>query len=308
MNASLLAKAAADVETKEMAVATKAKNLRKLEQQLANCKIFAPADGMVVYSRDDDDFRMVEGALVRERQRLIRLPDTSHMKAVVKINESQIPRLRLGQRALVRVVGSPDPVGATITKISPMADGSSRWWNPDLREYPVELVLDRSPGDAKPGLSAQAEIFVEQIQGALAVPLASVYSQGRDSYVFARRGEDVEPVKVTIGSTSETHATVARGLEGGRDVLILAAGQGRQLLERAGIDTSQALAGGEGNGAAAAGGPGPAPKDLKLDTGKRPGRAAPAADTKAAAPAAPKATPASANPAAAAVSSVDATP
>src|SRR5438034_4886250 len=119
MNASLLTKAQADVETKEMAVATKTKNLQKLQQQLEYCKIYAPADGMVVYGRDDDEFRMVEGATVRERQRLIRLPDTSQMRAVVKINESQVPRLKLGQRALVRIVGTPDPVGATITKISP---------------------------------------------------------------------------------------------------------------------------------------------------------------------------------------------
>ena len=263
MNASLLSKVQADVETKQQAVATKTKNLHKLEQQLEYCKIYAPADGMVVYGRDDDEFRMIEGAQVRERQRLIRLPDTSQMKAVVKINESQVPRLRAGQRALVRVVGTPDPIAATITKISPMADGGSRWWNPDLREYPVELVLDQAPPDARPGLSAQVEIFIEQIRDTLAVPLASIYSQGKDSYVFARRGEDVLPVKVDIGGASETHARVSTGVKRGEDVLILEAGQGRQLLERAGIDTGASLASSEGER-----GPGPAPKSLKLDNGR----------------------------------------
>ena len=124
------------------------------------------------------------------------------------------------------------------------------------------------------------EIFVEQMHNALAVPLASIYSHGRDSYVFARRGEDVEPVKVQIGNTSETHATVAQGLATGQDVLILAAGQGRQLLERAGIDTSEALAGGDGGPGAAE--PGPAPRNLKLDKGKsRPGRQGEVAGPKA---------------------------
>jgi HlyD family secretion protein len=201
------------------------------------------------------------------------------MKAVVKINETQVPRLRMGQRALVRIVGTPDPVAATITKISPMADGGSRWWNPDLREYPVEMVLDQSPPDVRPGLSAQVEIFVEQIHNTLAVPLAGIYSQGKESYVFVRRGEEVEPVKVDIGGASETHAAVARGLKRGEDVLILAAGQGRQLLERAGIDTG-ALASGEGGER----GPGPAPKTLKLDNGRgRSSRAGQPADAKASA-------------------------
>ena len=240
-NASMLAKSQADVETKQIALATKTKNLQKLQEQLEYCKIIAPGDGMVVYARDDDEFRMIEGAQVRERQRLIRLPDTSQMKAIVKINESRVPKLRIGQRAVVRVVGFPDPVGATLTKISPMADGSSRWMNPDLREYPVELVLDRTLPDMKPGLTAQADIFVEQLRGVNAVPLASIYSQGRDSYVFARRGDDVEPLKVQIGSASDTHAHIPQGVSAGDDVLVLAAGQGRQLLERAGIHTADPL-------------------------------------------------------------------
>jgi multidrug efflux pump subunit AcrA (membrane-fusion protein) len=180
-NASMLAKSQADVETKQIALATKTKNLNKVQEQLELCKITAPSDGMVVYARDDDEFRMIEGAQVRERQRLIRLPDTSQMKAVLKINESRVPRLHIGQRALVKVVGFPDPIGATLTKISPMADGSSRWMNPDLREYPVELVLDRTLPDMKPGLTAQGDIFIEQLRNVPAVPLASIYSQGRDS-------------------------------------------------------------------------------------------------------------------------------
>src|SRR3954447_17275356 len=162
-NASMLAKSQADVDTKQIALATKTKNLHKLEEQVDLCKIAAPSDGMVVYARDDDELGMIEGAQVRERQRLIRLPDASQMKAAVKINESRVPKLRIGQRALVRVVGFPDPVGATVTRISPMADGSSRWMNPELREYPVELVLDRTLPDMKPSLTATAEVFVEQL-------------------------------------------------------------------------------------------------------------------------------------------------
>ena len=237
-NASMLAKSQADVDTKELALATKSKKLEELQEQVEYCKIPAPGDGMVVYARDDDDFRMIEGAQVRERQRLIRLPDTSQMKAILKINESRVPQLRVGQRALVRVAGFPDAIGATLVRISPMADGGSRWMNPDLREYPVELVLDRTLSDMKPGVTVQGEIFVEQLRGVSAVPLASIYSQGRDSYVFVRRGDDVQPAKVQIGTASETHAHITQGVNTGDQVLVLSAGQGRQLLERAGIATA----------------------------------------------------------------------
>lgn len=259
-NASMLARAKADVEARELALQTKSKNLEKLNEQLARCKVYAPADGMVVYARDDDEFRMIEGAQVRERQRLIRLPDVSQMKAVVKINESQVPKLRIGQRALVRVVGVGDAVGATLTKISPMADGGSRWFNPDLREYPVELILDRTLPDMKPGLTLTSEVFVDQLHDVTAVPLACIYSQGKEAYVFARDGDDVRPAKVTIATANETHAHIASGLTPGQDVLVLAAGQGRQLLERAGIDATPAAE--RGLGAPPAAPPG-APKQAQ---------------------------------------------
>ena len=52
----------------------------------------------------------------------------------------------------------------------------SRWIDPELREYPVELVLDRTLPDMKPSLTATAEIFVEQHSQVTAVPLAAIYA------------------------------------------------------------------------------------------------------------------------------------
>jgi hypothetical protein len=46
-------------------------------------------------------------------------------------------------------------------------------------------------------------------------------------------------VPVKIAETNETHARVASGVTPGESVLLLQAGQGRELLERAGIATSE---------------------------------------------------------------------
>jgi hypothetical protein len=47
-------------------------------------------------------------------------------------------------------------------------------------------------------------------------------------------------VKVVIGSTSDTHAEIKQGLSANQEVLILQAGQGRELLEQAGISITPA--------------------------------------------------------------------
>jgi multidrug resistance efflux pump len=240
-NASNLSKVIADEKAAEQTLVTKKRRVEHLNQQLALCVIKAPTDGLVVYAGDRNyqQSQIAEGVQVRERQQLLRLPDTSSMKAVVRINESHVPKLRHGQKAMVKIVGVAEPVAATLTKISPLADSGSRWWNPDLKEYPVELTLDKTPRDVKPGIGVQAEIFTDRLDDVLAVPLAAIYSDRSSNYVFVRESsEELKPVAVKIGEANETHARVATGLNAGADVLILEAGQGRELLERAGISTS----------------------------------------------------------------------
>jgi multidrug efflux pump subunit AcrA (membrane-fusion protein) len=139
-------------------------------------------------------------------------------------------------RALVKILGVSKPVGATLTKVSVLPDNSQRWWNPDLREYPVELTLDETPAGLKPGMRVEnAEIFISRLDQVIAVPLASIYSVSNDSFVFVRDGQTVKERKVVLGTANETHVQVVSGLNEGEQVLLLQPGQGRMLLEKAGI-------------------------------------------------------------------------
>lgn len=238
-NRSFLTQREADVAEKEALVRDLRERSEKLTNQLEACIIRAPEDGLVIYAstvdRDRDQIR--EGAIVREKQWLLRLPDVRAMKAVLRIQEAQVPKLHVeqNQRATVRIVGIPREIGATLSKVSVLSDSSQRWWNPDLKEYPVELTLDETPPGLKPGVGCQTEILVDYHEQALAVPLTCLYSVGSDSYVFTKAGEKLEPRKIDVGISNETHVQVTAGLAEGEDVLVLQAGQGRELLEKAGI-------------------------------------------------------------------------
>jgi HlyD family secretion protein len=237
-NAANLSQRMADVQAKTQAFEVIKRRMEHLQDQLANCTITAPADGLVVYASSGDRFsdtRIQEGATVRERQTLLRLPDTSSMKVIARINESQVGKLSEGLRAKVRLPSVTRVLGATVNKISVLADSGQRWFNPDLKEYPVDLVLDETPKSLKPGMGANVEILVNHLSNVLAVPLAAVYSAGPDTYVFVQDGDKVKPVKVKIGQTNDTHAQIRDGLDAGASVLLLAAGQGRELLEQNGI-------------------------------------------------------------------------
>jgi HlyD family secretion protein len=239
-NRSLLTQAEADLAEKQAAVKMLRERAQKLQDQLDACVIIAPEAGLVIYmSSIDRSMRepIQEGTNVRYGMTIMRLPDVRAMKAVLKISESQKPRLdeNASMRAMVRILGVNRSIGASLTKVAVLPDNSQRWWNPDLKEYPIELTLDETPVGLKPGTRIDAEIFIERLEDVLAVPMSAIYTLGPDSYVFVRDGDHVQHRKVKAGTNNETHVQIISGLNEGEQVMLLQVGQGRQLLEHAGV-------------------------------------------------------------------------
>ncbi|MGB7157248.1 MAG: HlyD family efflux transporter periplasmic adaptor subunit, partial [Tepidisphaeraceae bacterium] len=247
-NMSNLAQKQADFQAKEQGLGLRRRQFENLQAQLAAATIKAPSDGLVVYGSSGGwgrrDTPIQAGANVRFQETLIRLPDTSSMKAVARIQEQQVNKLRVDpqkpMRAQLKIAGLPNPVGGWVSNISVMADSGGRWFNPDAKEYPVDVTLDTTPPGLKPGVTVECKIYVDRINSALAVPLAAIYSAGTDSYVFMREGDRHKPVKVQIGAVNDTHAEIKQGVGAGQNVLLLQAGQGRELLEKAGIKITPA--------------------------------------------------------------------
>ncbi|HQY87688.1 MAG TPA: HlyD family efflux transporter periplasmic adaptor subunit [Tepidisphaeraceae bacterium] len=251
-NESMINQKNADVDAAETALQTRKRKLAKLKEQLAECTITAPADGLVVYMNNRYEQTVIQqGTQVSERQVILRLPDTRSMKAIVRLNEGQVTRVRPGQRAKIAFKGIQGlEVTGLVEKVSVVADSGNRWMNPDSREYPTELKLDTTPEGVKPGMGVVAEIMSEQREGVLAVKVASLYTVNRQSYVFVMKGEKIQPRAVTLGASNTTHVEVMSGLESGERVLELQANEGKILLEQSGIKPATQPAQGEGAPAA----------------------------------------------------------
>ena len=239
-NSANLTQRQTDLSSREQTLEMKKRQLERLQKQLAASTIIAPEDGLVVYATSGDrnaQQPIQEGAQVRERQMILRLPDTSKMRAVVRIQEAQVARLREGQKAIVIIPGVGKPVTGVLSKISVLADNSQRWWNPDLKEYPVEIDLDETPPSLKPGVGAAAEIFIARLEDVVAIPVSTIYSAGQKSYVFIKPVADQQPKprEIKLGLASDTHVEVREGLEPGEQIVVLQAGQGRELLAKSGI-------------------------------------------------------------------------
>jgi HlyD family secretion protein len=75
--------------------------LREIEDQIKECKIYAPQDGMVVYFRQESSRfgqspqgLIEQGAQVKEGQKLLRIPNLEKMQVNTKIHEAAVGRVR----------------------------------------------------------------------------------------------------------------------------------------------------------------------------------------------------------------------
>jgi hypothetical protein len=161
-----------------------------------------------------------EGAVVRNRQEIIKLPDTSAMKVSIKIHESHINQIERGQPAFVVLDSLPDQrFRGYVSKVAPLPDSQSRWGNPDLKVYATEIrVTDKLP-DIKPGVSARAEVLITNLPSVLSVPIQAVTTYKGKPVVFLARAPQ-EPVPVTVGQYNTKFIEICSGVEDGDRVLL----------------------------------------------------------------------------------------
>ena len=226
-----LAKADADRRNKREQFRLRDQKLEKLREQLDLAVLKAPGDGLVVYATSLNRDRWggnSEGVLdvgrqVKRNEQLIVLPDTSEMVASVRVSESLMGRIRQGQTATIRVdaLGGRS-ISGVVESIGVIAE-SGGWRDPNLREYTVKVRLDMAGIDValKPSMRAEANILLDKVEGALTVPIQSVFSEGLVRYVLMpeRKGRFVkQPVRV--GRRSERFAEILVGVAEGERVLL----------------------------------------------------------------------------------------
>ncbi len=215
----------ADVETKTRTLALNQSKLERDKQNLAAAKIYAPTDGLVVYATPEGRFSsesmIEEGATVRYRQEIIKLPDTSAMKLTIKVHESHVGKVKPGQAAYVVLDPQPDMrYEGRVSKVALLPNTQDRWSNPNLKVYDTEiLITGKLPEEVKPGVSARAEIVITNLTDVLTVPVQAVTTLNGKPVVYLA-GANPTPVPVQVGLFNTRSIHIAEGLNEGDRVLL----------------------------------------------------------------------------------------
>ncbi len=199
--------------------------LRDIEDQIAKCKILSPKAGTVVYAHEQDvrgqgDFVVEEGAIVRERQAIIRLPDPSAMRVQLKVNESLIQYVQRDMPAEIRPVGIGDHVlRGNVVSVNRYAEPTG-WRKANVKEYKAYVSVKEPPAELRSGMTTSVTIRCADVPDAVQAPVQAVYAHGVDYYCFVYTDAGWDARKVACGPSNDRFFVIESGLTPGDRVAI----------------------------------------------------------------------------------------
>ncbi|MBW2465297.1 MAG: efflux RND transporter periplasmic adaptor subunit, partial [Deltaproteobacteria bacterium] len=171
--------------------------------------LVAPLDGTIV------GWHIGVGEVLREDARAFTIADLSSVWVNVTVYAKDLPRVRIGQRVLIRAEGIDEPTEGRI-------DYLSQTVNALTRAATARVVLEK-PGEAwRPGLFVTAEVEIAEVEAAVVVPESAVQRHEGKHVVFVREGERLEARAVALGrhghAGDEQVVEITRGLKAGEEL------------------------------------------------------------------------------------------
>jgi multidrug efflux pump subunit AcrA (membrane-fusion protein) len=142
------------------------------------------------------------------------LAQLHRLKLEVSISEADIGKVREGQTATVAIDSMEGTeLAGRVTKVSVLpSEGSS-----GVVEYPATILLTQSAKGLRAGMSASAEVVVEQVKNAITVPSEAL--TGKSVTVEEEGGKEATKT-VTTGLTGDETTEVVSGLKAGETLVL----------------------------------------------------------------------------------------
>jgi HlyD family secretion protein len=213
LNKQLAARSNIAVNKAEVARAQAA--LERAQNDLRNSTIVSTLDGLVL-SRDVEVGDAVSSILVLGSQAtlVMTLGDVSSVYVLGKVDEADIGKVFLGQRARIVVESFKDKkFEGEVTKISPLGVIKD-----NVTTFEVRVSIQNATGELKANMSANAEIILEEKKSVLLVPEAAiVYDKQRKASLELADASSEGGKRKTAARIGISNGVKAELLEGAKE-------------------------------------------------------------------------------------------
>lgn len=206
-------------------------SLREARTNLARTTILAPMSGKVTRLIVERGETAVPGTFNKDAATLLTIADMSVLETKVKVDETDVARIALGDSAVVQIDAFPDTtfVGKVVevsnSSVKLAATGSS---TEQAIDYEVTIQLLNAPPDTRPDFSATARIITDVRNKVLSIPIIALTVRENEELAADTAGipgrpaakevgkRDVEGVFVVDGDSKVTFRPVKVGIAGDR--------------------------------------------------------------------------------------------
>jgi HlyD family secretion protein len=271
--------AQAEAEAAGFGVAQARAGLAEAREALRKTVIVAPMSGRVTRLNIEEGETAIIGTMNNPGSLLLTVADLSVMEAKVKVDETDVPSISVGDSARVRVDAFPGRVfTGKVTRIANSSlngtasgMGAAAGASQQSVDFEVVVTLENPPEQLRPDLSATADIVTDARRGTLSVPIIALTVRdaegkrldrvardeedapaaaketksrpGEDEGVegvFVLSGDTVVFVPVEVGIAGDRYFEVKQGLKGGETVVSGSYQAIRELEAGARVRTAQA--------------------------------------------------------------------
>jgi HlyD family secretion protein len=236
----------AQVEAGKHAVDQATASLNDAKSSLAKTTIYAPMSGRVTRLVVEQGETAVPGTFNKDAATLLTISNMSVLETRVKVDETDVARIKIGDSAQVQIDAFPDTtfVGK-VTKISNSSVKAATTSADQAVDYEVTIQLLNAPADTRPDFSATAKVITDKRTNVLSVPIIALTVRenqaipnadtavglGKNKPAKEIGKKDVEGVfvvgadnKVTfrpvkVGIAGEKHFEVTSGLKDGEKIV-----------------------------------------------------------------------------------------
>ncbi|HEX5076610.1 MAG TPA: efflux RND transporter periplasmic adaptor subunit [Gemmatimonadaceae bacterium] len=189
-----------------------AAQLKDAQSSLAKTTILAPMSGRVTRLAVEQGETAVPGTFNKDAATLLTIADMSVLETKVKVDETDVARIELGDSAIVQIDAFPDTTFlGRVTKISNSSvktAATSQGSADQAVDYEVTIQLVNPPKDTRPDFSATAKVVTDARTQALSIPIIALTVRENEKL------ENTDTSAIALGRATNTKQVGKKDVEG----------------------------------------------------------------------------------------------
>ena len=144
---------------------------------LSRTTILAPMSGRITRLNVENGETAIQGTLNKDAATLLTISDLSVLETKIKVDETDVSRIKLGDSAVVQIDAFPDTVfvGRVVRIANSSVKAAAATGATDQAvDYEVVVQLVNAPSETRPDFSATAKVITDVRQRVLSIPIIAL--------------------------------------------------------------------------------------------------------------------------------------